>query len=287
VDPLFKSYPALSSYQFSSNNPILNIDLDGMEGANSNVNNFKKATGTTIITRTTQNVTKELAEKEIERAAAKETAATLTEEGAGGATAIISAPALILTAVFTVVFVTPVGHDEIIPKIKPKETITTNPSTLTNEEVKETLNRLRMGTHTPQDLLYQSEINRRFSNISQPLSVVRETKFNERPLIIDENLSPQLATELVGKGFNVITVAKGTPDEVIIDYAKINNAIVVTNNDKDFVNKGVTVFKVSENLKPKTKIGNVVKAIENVNDKSKSNPDMLIPGNKTNLTEHQ
>ncbi|MBK7908975.1 RHS repeat domain-containing protein [Candidatus Pollutiaquabacter sp.] len=32
VDPLTHSYPHLSPYQFFSNNPILNIDLDGLEG---------------------------------------------------------------------------------------------------------------------------------------------------------------------------------------------------------------------------------------------------------------
>jgi len=32
VDPLTQSYPELTPYQFASNNPILNIDLDGLEG---------------------------------------------------------------------------------------------------------------------------------------------------------------------------------------------------------------------------------------------------------------
>ncbi|PSL24015.1 RHS repeat-associated core domain-containing protein, partial [Chitinophaga ginsengisoli] len=32
VDPLTKSYPELTPYQFASNNPIFNIDLDGAEG---------------------------------------------------------------------------------------------------------------------------------------------------------------------------------------------------------------------------------------------------------------
>lgn len=31
VDPLTKSYPALTSYQFASNSPIRNSDLDGLE----------------------------------------------------------------------------------------------------------------------------------------------------------------------------------------------------------------------------------------------------------------
>ncbi len=32
VDPLISSYPMLTPYQFGSNNPILNIDVDGLEG---------------------------------------------------------------------------------------------------------------------------------------------------------------------------------------------------------------------------------------------------------------
>lgn len=37
VDPLIKSFPQLSPYQFADNNPILNIDLDGLEPLNSNI----------------------------------------------------------------------------------------------------------------------------------------------------------------------------------------------------------------------------------------------------------
>ncbi len=33
VDPLFKEFPELSTYQFASNSPIANIDLDGLERA--------------------------------------------------------------------------------------------------------------------------------------------------------------------------------------------------------------------------------------------------------------
>jgi RHS repeat-associated protein len=36
IDPLIKKYPMLTPYQFSSDNPIANIDLDGLEGNGSN-----------------------------------------------------------------------------------------------------------------------------------------------------------------------------------------------------------------------------------------------------------
>lgn len=32
VDPLTAKYPELTPYQFASNNPIWNIDIDGLEG---------------------------------------------------------------------------------------------------------------------------------------------------------------------------------------------------------------------------------------------------------------
>jgi RHS repeat-associated protein len=32
VDPLADKFPALTPYQYASNNPVLNIDLDGLEG---------------------------------------------------------------------------------------------------------------------------------------------------------------------------------------------------------------------------------------------------------------
>ncbi|MBC6490651.1 hypothetical protein BC349_19410 [Flavihumibacter stibioxidans] len=35
VDPITKSYPELTPYQFASNNPIFNIDIDGLEGLGS------------------------------------------------------------------------------------------------------------------------------------------------------------------------------------------------------------------------------------------------------------
>jgi RHS repeat-associated protein len=32
LDPLTDNYPELTNYQYASNDPILNIDLDGLEG---------------------------------------------------------------------------------------------------------------------------------------------------------------------------------------------------------------------------------------------------------------
>ena len=49
VDPLFKDYSELTTYQFASNNPILNIDIDGLEGKEAKMlyDNKGNPTGTT------------------------------------------------------------------------------------------------------------------------------------------------------------------------------------------------------------------------------------------------
>lgn len=108
-----------------------------------------------------------------------------------------------------------------------------------------------------------------------------------RPIIVDENLSPQLATDLKAAGYNVKTFAKGTLDADIITYADKFKAIVLTNNIKDF--KGwstITTFKVTENMKFASQKANVMKAIENVNTKAASNPSIIKPGENISLAEH-
>ncbi len=74
------------------------------------------------------------------------------------------------------------------------------------------------------------------------------SKLGGRMLIVDENLSPQVLTTLRNRGYNAITLPKGTLDADILTIAEKNNAIVVTNNVKDF--RGfVTTFAVSERMK--------------------------------------
>jgi RHS repeat-associated protein len=49
VDPLFKSYPELTPYQFASNNPIEAIDLDGLEAESSKKEGFWKSFGKSVL----------------------------------------------------------------------------------------------------------------------------------------------------------------------------------------------------------------------------------------------
>jgi RHS repeat-associated protein len=49
VDPLTQSYPELTPFQYASNSPIMNIDLDGLEGVKSIDNESKKVTVTVTV----------------------------------------------------------------------------------------------------------------------------------------------------------------------------------------------------------------------------------------------
>jgi len=49
VDPLFKSYPELTPYQFASNSPIEAIDLDGLEAESSKKEGFLKSFGKSVL----------------------------------------------------------------------------------------------------------------------------------------------------------------------------------------------------------------------------------------------
>jgi RHS repeat-associated protein len=52
VDPLAKKFPMLSTYQYASLNPIMNIDLDGLEGVQSITGQLWKSAGITTATAT-------------------------------------------------------------------------------------------------------------------------------------------------------------------------------------------------------------------------------------------
>ena len=276
VDSLAKKFPELSSYQFGSNSPILNIDLDGLEASTSLKKVLKDSRGAPVIIEGTKQLVKEQVGKSI----VTEGGEVIFEETLVGGVRIFGATFGTIVSLF---IPTSMGHDEI----KPIEKHTSDHASLTDEELRQISHRLLNGTASQQDLLYAPEVQRRFNKLDVHLSIVRIPKFNGRPLIIDENLSPKIAAALADQGFNVITVKKGTADETIATYAKANNAIVVTNNEKDFINKGITIFKVSEDLKKADKLPNVVKAIENVNEKSKSDETLIAPGNKVSLTQHQ
>ncbi|MCP4712553.1 MAG: RHS repeat-associated core domain-containing protein, partial [Planctomycetes bacterium] len=73
---------------------------------------------------------------------------------------------------------------------------------------------------------------------------VNKISFKQRTLIVDENLSPTLATKLRNQGYNVKVFPKGTKDPDMIEDASDNNAIAVTNNIEDFKKRGITPMEV-------------------------------------------
>jgi len=286
VDPLENEYPDLTPFQFSSNGPIENVDVDGLESQKSSIAKAGVATGTVVFKKATEDATKELAKQAMERAAAREAVKDVTidavETGAKWGTRLSGA------ALFIQLMLTPtmLGNDEV-HKPAPLQKFVTDPNKLTDHEIREIRNRLNTGQATPQDLLYQSYVSERFLFLTSAISEKREPKFNGRPLIVDENLSPSLATALADKGFNVIIIAKGTSDEIIKDYAKQNNAILLTNNEKDFLKYGITILKASENMKKTTEISNVVHYLEQVNKDAQTNPSKIDPGKKVNLSDYK
>jgi RHS repeat-associated protein len=56
VDPLTKSYPMLTPYQFGNNSPIKNIDLDGAESLPNEIWNSLKNYGKNLIKQTTEHI---------------------------------------------------------------------------------------------------------------------------------------------------------------------------------------------------------------------------------------
>jgi RHS repeat-associated protein len=68
VDPLTKNYPMLTPYQYASNSPIINIDLDGLEGKNANEQNANASVGVPVAGKATNELTKQLAKQGVENA---------------------------------------------------------------------------------------------------------------------------------------------------------------------------------------------------------------------------
>ena len=91
-------------------------------------------------------------------------------------------------------------------------------------------------------------------------STAEISTIKNRELIIDENLSPKIASKLKEEGYTVKIFEKGTLDDEIITYARENKAVVVTNNIKDFKNMDITTIEV----KTGERVDNIVKGIKNI-----------------------
>jgi RHS repeat-associated protein len=97
VDPLTKDYPELTPYQFASNSPIICIDIDGLEGADSKERTQQEAKGLPLFTpinyKAVEGAAKEVA-KEAAKSGVREGAKrviTSTAMKAGGLTLVLTA----------------------------------------------------------------------------------------------------------------------------------------------------------------------------------------------------
>lgn len=83
-------------------------------------------------------------------------------------------------------------------------------------------------------------------------------------IIVDENISPTVQIALEKEGFVTKTLPKGTPDSEIISLAKQKDALVMTNNIRDFKNQGITTIEISKQLQNASQTQNVVQKLINL-----------------------
>ena len=97
-------------------------------------------------------------------------------------------------------------------------------------------------------------------------NVVEEvtSKLGGRMIIVDENISPTVQIALEKEGFVTKTLPKGTPDSEIISLAKQKDALVMTNNIRDFKNQGITTIEISKQLQNASQTQNVVQKLINL-----------------------
>jgi predicted nuclease of predicted toxin-antitoxin system len=115
---------------------------------------------------------------------------------------------------------------------------------------------------------------------------VAKLGLRNKTLIVDENLSPTLKSALEKEGFNAKIFEKGTSDEDIIKFAQENDAVVITNNIKDFKNKNITTLEVPESLKPKAKVSELTEKIKNISNKSENDPSILNKGTNVKVNQN-
>jgi RHS repeat-associated protein len=160
TDPISANYPELTPFQFGSNNPIENIDVDGLEGKISTT----IATGTTKIGVTT---TEEVGSEYAVNTAGKLISRNWFRRAIAGVAEVaprIAGDVAAAIGVFIPVPNDPNSAEAIWIKEKairnsmpPMETFKHH-SELTDEEMAQILDRLNRGAHTTQDLLYAPHV---------------------------------------------------------------------------------------------------------------------------------
>jgi RHS repeat-associated protein len=284
VDPLTKQYPELTPYQFASNSPIQGIDLDGLELKITNYyHKMEVSSGKaklTFISSETHDVHDGgwLGWKNLFMGSGHEHQHWAMRDGKrvglNGWLPAKSVQHLQASADYTARI--EAGDIGTIAEEERKQIGMAVAHAVVSKGLSEFGGMFKPNmTNTPSKI------------INRQVAASNGGKLGGRSIIVDENLSPRLVTELKNAGYKVKTFKHGTLDPDIITYAERNNSIVLTNNIKDFNKWGITTFKVSENMKRLSEVNNVVKAIENVNIKAQTNQSVIAPGKNVSLAENK
>jgi RHS repeat-associated protein len=175
VDPIFRQYPALTSYQFSSDNPILNIDIDGLEGQNSDHGNINALVGTTVVKKATDQVIKKQVVKQVlSKTVVDESGELVVEKGvetvSTGAGAVVGGVALAFVLVFAPTKNDPNSAEAQFEKHGGAESGIqkfVHPSQLTDQDIKDINDRLTRGVATAQDRQYVPHIRDRLNALNK------------------------------------------------------------------------------------------------------------------------
>ena len=164
VDPLAREYPELSPYQFASNNPIANIDLDGLEAFNSNTK--KSFIGAPVIAKTTQDVVIKKVEQQVVKQGVVEGGTSLLPEIGGyfGAVVGVFIPVPNDKNSAEAVWMRQRGSQSAMSNHL--EYHTDDPSTLSDEYLYQVRERLATGKAYQSDYRYAKEANARFGGQS-------------------------------------------------------------------------------------------------------------------------
>lgn len=284
VDPLFKEYPELTPYQFSSNSPIDMIELEGMEGgwfvkngvavyksgpvlnAFDNEDAARKAANLGLKTpddlkgfeesyqqflARTPKIAKPQAELRSNDLEAQVNRFRHVNPGLAISRGILDgaqqAPGVVLPEIFLA------KASDIYKGYKAFK------QTKLAIKTAKALSKADDGAYQGMEFLDDG-----IGALKVPIKAQapKISALKTREIIVDENLSPKIAEELKKAGYTIKTFEKGVLDDAIIEYAKNNNAVVLTNNIKDFRGKGINTISVSEKLKTKANVDRVVDGVK-------------------------
>jgi RHS repeat-associated protein len=265
VDPIAKDYPELTSYQFASNTPIWAIDLDGLEALALTPTGGGTQTGTTAVGNsikewwnapTTNPIAKDLERKY-----------DVTIKTNGDMMKWSFANSVNHVGNNAVSTGGPTGGRTYTVKTNTQSqkttTITATPQApKVTADVSNKASTLKLSNAQIEEIKIWVKQNAAKTNTG---AVNLTPKFGGRTIIVDENLSPTIAVKLKDAGYNVKIFNKGTTDADIISWAKMNNGAVLTNNIKDFKNKGVMTLEVPVSLTSKNNVQSVVDRVNVIN----------------------